>query len=87
MAYYKQLAATAQVKIGAGRLYSITVSTTSSGTLTIYDSPAGSTGDPKIFDTITPAAGATYFFPMGAQFNTGLYVVVANSLSFTLTYE
>lgn len=87
MAYAKQLSGTTQVKVGAGRLYSITISTTSSGTLTIYDSGVSSTGDTKIFDTITPSAGATYYFPMGAQFDDGLYVVVANSLSFTLTYE
>jgi hypothetical protein len=52
MANYKYLAATNQVKVGAGKLYGISVSTTSSGTITVYDSALASTSDPKIANTI-----------------------------------
>lgn len=88
MANYIQLSATKQVKTGAGKLFGIFVSTTSSGTLTVYDSPASSTSDPKIVDTITVAAGTQYVsFPAGLYFNKGLYIVLANAASFTVAYE
>lgn len=89
MANYIQLATTKQVKVGAGKLYSIFVSATSSGTLTIYDSGASSTGDPKISDTITLTAGTSYLTnPVGLFFNKGLYIVLGGtSASFTVIYE
>jgi hypothetical protein len=88
MANYTQTSATTQVKVGAGKLFGIVVSTTSSGTLTVYDSPASSASDPKILDTITVAAGTTYAnIPSGLFFNKGLYIVLANSASFTVAYE
>ena len=89
MANYMQLAATKQVKVGAGKLFGIFVSATSSGTLVIYDSGASSTSDPKISDTITVAAGTTYLnIPAGLYFNKGLYIVLGGtSASFTVAYE
>lgn len=87
MAYPKQMSASGIVKDSAGKLYSITISSTSSGTLTVYDGTSASGVGVKIIDTITPTAGATYTFPAGMQFSNGLYVAVANTLSFTLTYE
>jgi len=88
MANYTQTSATKQVKVGAGKLYGIFVSTTSSGTLTVYDSAGSSASDPKILDTITVAAGTAYAnFPSGLFFNKGLYIVLANSASFTVAYE
>jgi hypothetical protein len=89
MANYMQLAATKQVKVGAGKLFGIFVSATSSGTLVVYDSGAASTGDPKISDTITVAAGTTYLnIPAGLYFNKGLYIVLGGtSASFTVAYE
>lgn len=66
MANYMQLAATQQVKVGAGKLYGIFVSATSSGTLVVYDSGAKDTNDPKISNTITLTAGTSYLnFPAG----------------------
>jgi len=88
MAMYKQASATSQVKDSAGKLYGIFVSTTSSGTLTVYDSSDGDTNDPKIANTITVAAGSTYLnFPAGLFFSRGLYVVLANTAEFTVAYE
>jgi len=89
MANYMQLAATKQVKVGAGKLYGIFVSASSSGTLTIYDSGASSASDPKISDTIAVSAGTNYLnFPVGLFFNKGLYVVLAGtSAAFTVAYE
>jgi hypothetical protein len=88
MANYTYSDATKQIKVGAGKLYGIFVSTTSSGTLAVYDSPAGSTSDPKISGTITLTAGTQYLsFPNGIYFNKGLYIVLANTATFTVVYE
>jgi hypothetical protein len=88
MALYKQLSATNQVKIGGGKLYGISVSSTSSGTLVIYDSATASTSDPKIANTITVTAGTQYLsFPAGIWFSKGLYIVAANTIEFTVVYE
>jgi hypothetical protein len=88
MALYKQLAATNQVKVGAGKLFGIFVSSTSSGTLAVYDSDAASTSDPKIANTITVTAGTQYLsFPAGIWFSKGLYIVAANTIEFTVIYE
>jgi hypothetical protein len=89
MANYMQLAATQQVKVGAGKLYGIFVSATSSGTLVVYDSGAKNTSDPKISDTITVTAGSSYLdFPAGLFFSKGLYIELGGtSASFTVAYE
>ena len=88
MAYAKQLAATNQVKIGAGKLFGIFVSSTTSGTLAVYDTDVASTSNGKIADTITVTAGTQYLsFPAGIWFSKGLYVVAANTIEFTVVYE
>jgi hypothetical protein len=89
MANYMQLAATKQVKVGAGKLYGIFVSASSSGTLTVYDSGASSDSDPKISDTIAVSTGTSYLnIPAGLFFNKGLYIVLAGtSAAFTVAYE
>lgn len=78
----KPLTATATVKDGAGVLGGIFCSTTSSGTVTVYDNTAAS-GTP-IVATITLAAGTFYRLP--AAFATGLHVVIANTASITVFY-
>jgi hypothetical protein len=88
MANYTQTAATTQVKVGAGKLYGVFVSSSSSGTLTIYDSPASSNSDPKIIDTVSISAGTTYVnIPAGLYFNKGLYIVLGGTASITVAYE
>lgn len=84
-----QLSATKQVKVGGGKIYGIFVSASSSGTLTVYDSDAANTSDPKISDTIAVSAGSSYLsFPVGLFFNKGLYIVRAGtSAAFTVAYE
>ena len=89
MANYTQAAATKQIKVGAGKLYGIFVSASSSGTLTIYDSGESSASDPKISDTIAVSAGTSYLnIPAGLFFNKGLYIVLAGtSEAFTVAYD
>lgn len=88
MAMFKQGNADAQVKVGAGKLYGVFVSSTSSGTFALYDSAISSTSDPKIAATVTPTAGGHYVsFPVGVWFNNGLYIDIANTLEYTIVYE
>jgi len=89
MANYAQAATTVQVKVGAGKLYGIFVSASSSGTLTVYDSSQASTDGPKISDTIAVSAGTHYLnFPEGVFFNNGLYIVLGGtSAAFTIAYS
>lgn len=88
MANYMQLSATKQVKVGAGKLFGIFVSSSSSGTITIYDSQASSTSDPKIVDTFSVSAGTSYVnIPAGLFFNNGLYIVLGGTSAFTVAYE
>ena len=89
MANYTQTAATTQIKVGAGKLYGIFVSASSSGTLTIYDSGASSASDPKVVDTFAVTAGTTYAnITAGLFFNKGLYIVLAGtSAAFTVAYD
>jgi hypothetical protein len=88
MALYKQGSADSQIKIGAGKLYGVFVSSTSSGTFALYDSATASTSDPKIVNTVTATAGTQYVsFPAGLWFSNGLYIDIANTIEYTVAYE
>ena len=88
MALYKQGSADAQIKVGAGKLFGVFVSSTSSGTFALYDTATSSTSDPKIVATVTPAAGTQYVsVPAGLWFSNGLYIDVANTIEYTVAYE
>lgn len=78
----KNISATTTVNSNFGQLGGIFVSTTTSGTITVYDGT--STSGTKIIDTFTPAA-ATYY-PLPAIYGTGLHVVIANTASITVFY-
>ena len=88
MAQYKQLAATNQTKVGAGKLIGIFVSAASgSPTMVVYDTQAAGTSK-KILDTFIPVAATMYYFgDNGIFFNDGLYFVIANTVSWTAIYE
>ena len=88
MAQFKSITATEQLTVGVSRLNSITVSSTSSGTIAIYDTPDADTNDPKIIATLTPAAAAhLYFGEDGLAASKGLYIVIANTLVVTIGYK
>jgi hypothetical protein len=88
MAIYKQGNADSQIKVGAGKLFGVFISTTTSGTFALYDSATASTSDPKIVNTVTVAAGTQYVsFPAGLWFSKGLYIDIANTIEYTVAYE
>lgn len=80
---YKNMTATANVKASDGVMLGFFVNSTTSGTLTFYDSSSTTTTTP-ITGTITPAAGNFYSLPVG--FSNGLYCVIANTINVTIVY-
>ena len=88
MANYTYIIASKQIKVGAGKLRGIFVSSASSTpTITIYDVQTGT--DTTMVGVFTPV-GAT-FYPFGsldgAFFNQGLNVVISGTVAATVIYE
>jgi hypothetical protein len=88
MANYTYITASKQIKVGAGKLKGIFVSSASSTpTITIYDVQTGTAT--TMVGVFTPV-GATYY-PMGnydgAYFNQGLNVVLGGTVAATVIYE
>lgn len=89
MAIYKHLTATSQVKVGAGKIKGIFVSSTTGGTIAVYDEAQGGTTR-VLLAVFTPAAATMYPFSgddTGIFFTNGLNIVVANTIAFTVFYE
>jgi hypothetical protein len=76
--YFHNNNADAQIKVGAGKLKGIFVSTAAgTPTLAVYDTATSSTSDPVILDTFTPSANTMYLLSGddgGIYFNKGLYI-------------
>jgi hypothetical protein len=88
MANYTYITASKQIKVGAGKLRGIFVSSASSTpTITIYDVQTGTAT--TMIGAFTPV-GAT-FYPFGsldgAFFNQGLNVVLGGTVAATVIYE
>lgn len=79
----KPLSATANVKSGQGAMLGVLCTSTTSGTLTFYDSATTTTTNP-LTGTLTLTAGQ--YYPIPATFADGLYVVLANTATFTVFY-
>jgi len=88
---YSALSATAQVKVGAGKIKSIFVASGTSPTVAVYDSATSSTGDPVIIAQFTGATPGVYTLTGdegGVYFSKGLYVVLGGtSPSVSIFYE
>lgn len=74
--WYKPLTATANVSALPACLLGFLCSTTTGGTVTLYDDPATGTGTP-ITGTITLTAATWY--PLPVTTTKGLYVVIAGA--------
>lgn len=80
MAYYTQLSATSQVKVGLGKLKGIFASSGTSVTVAVYDTPDGDTNDPLVLAQFTAATPGNYMFAAeGISLNNGLYVVLGGT--------
>lgn len=80
---YANKSASALIKTGQGVLKGMYVNSTSSGTIKFWDNT--SAAGTVINNTITPAVG--YHELGGANFTTGLYATIANTLDVTIYYE
>ena len=80
---YKQFTATGNVSPYGVSLLGIFVSSSSSGTITIYDS-ATTTTTTKVIDTVSVSAGTWYPIPVGTT--AGIYIVVGGTLSATAVF-
>ena len=81
-ATFVSLTATAQVKVGLGKLKGIFVSSGTSVTVAVYDSATASTSNPVILNTFTAATPGNYTFTGddgGVGFSNGLYVVLGGT--------
>lgn len=80
---YKVLTSSANVKASDGALLGFFCNSTTSGTVKFYDSATTTTTTP-ITGTITPSAGTWY--PIPVNFNSGLYLVLANAINITTVW-
>ena len=75
--------ATGNVKAVSGIIVGYLVCSTSSGTITAYDS-ATTTTTTMLHNTLTPAAGT--FIPVKIAFAAGLYLVIGGTISVAVVY-
>jgi len=80
---YSQISASALVKTGYGRVRGIFCSSSTGGTLTLYDDLVGAT--PLIVNTFALTA-STYYKMADVAFGTGLYATIANTAQITVFY-
>lgn len=79
---FSAISATAQVKVGAGKLKSIFVSSGTGPTIAVYDSATASTSDPLMIAQFTGATPGIYSLTGdegGVTFSKGLYVVLGGT--------
>lgn len=81
---YKQITATGNVSPIGCKLLGIFVSSSTLGTITIYDS-ATTTTSTKVVDTTVALTGGTWI-PIPVAFASGIYIVVGGTLSATVVY-
>jgi hypothetical protein len=77
------MTASGVVKSGPGVIRGFYVSSTSSGTIKLYNNTAGS--GTVLFDTITPAVGFHNLFD--TAFNLGCYAVLGGTISVSFVWQ
>jgi hypothetical protein len=88
MSNYAAISATTQIKVSAGKLNGIFVSSASSTpTITVYDSFKSSTSDPVVLATFTPTGNTNLNFYPGIYANKGIYIVISGTVSATISFE
>jgi hypothetical protein len=82
MSNYAALTATSQIKVGAGKIKGIFVSSGTSPTVAVYDTAVAETSGTTLVATFTGATPGVYALPgdeQGVFFSKGLYVVLGGS--------
>lgn len=80
MAYYQEIEASTQLKVGLAKLKGIFASSGTSVTVAVYDSPDADNTDPLVIAQFTAATPGNYMFTAeGISLNKGLYVVIGGT--------
>jgi hypothetical protein len=79
---YKSMSASALVKTGAGVVFKITVASSSSGTIKLWDNT--SAAGTVMLDTMSVYAGEQYELSWG--FTTGLYITLGGTVNITVDF-
>lgn len=78
----KQLSASGLVKTGDGALHFIKVSSSTGGSIKLWDNTSAATT--VLLDTMAVAAGDEHYLPFA--FTTGLYCTITGTASLTVAY-
>lgn len=81
---YTNKTSSANINAKDGCMLGFFVNSTSSGTVTFYDSATTTTTIP-ITGTITPAAGAWY--PLPVNYVNGLYCAIGSTINITIVWQ
>lgn len=79
------ISATTQVSVSQGLLGSIFCSSSSSGTVTIYDSATAQTSQGAIVAQFSVSAATSY--PLNIKIKSGIYIVIGGTTSITVLYN
>ena len=79
---FENISASTLIYTGTGKMLGIFVASTSSGTIKVWDSTAAS--GTVVVNTFTPIAGT--FYPIPANFTTGIYVTIAGTCDCTVFF-
>lgn len=79
---YKSMSASALVKTGAGTVFKVTVASSTSGTIKLWDNT--SAAGTVMLDTMSVFPGEQYEFSWG--FTTGLYITLGGTVNITVDF-
>jgi hypothetical protein len=82
---YKNLAASALVKTGAGVVKGVVINSHTSGTLKLWDNTSAATT--VLCETMSFAVGERFVPLFDANFNTGLFATIAGTANITILYK
>ena len=82
---YKNLAASALVKTGAGIVTGVIINSHTAGTLKLWDNTSAATT--VLCETMTFAVGERFVPLYNINFNTGLYATIGGTANITIAYK
>lgn len=82
---FKNLSASAQIKVGAGKVVGVIINSHSSGTLKLWNSLTAANA--IVCNTITFAAGERFVPLYNATFTIGLYATIGGTADITIVYR
>lgn len=85
-AKFTNLAASALIKTGPGKVFGFVVNSHTSGALKLWNALTAT--NPTMINTFTfPSGSGVYKFPEPIEFTTGLYATITNTADITILYK